>query len=49
MDNVDGYTNYRNQKCHYCKKDRVPLNYKDSYICIESDYMRFKSNMSLDE
>ena len=44
-DNVDGTTDYKQQKCLYCKEQRVPFNYKNTYVCVENDFMKLQQNV----
>lgn len=46
--NYDGTHNYDQSKCFTCKVNTVPFNYKDSFICVENDYMTMIKDVSLD-
>lgn len=47
--NVQGSTDYERQRCFYCQKDRVPINLKDNFSCIEENTMKyFQNKLTLD-
>ena len=39
MDNVDGTTSFDDSKCFKCKENTFPVDYSDSYVCVEGNYM----------
>ena len=39
FDNIDGTSSYEKSKCHGCRENSFPMNYKDSYVCVENHYM----------
>ncbi len=38
-DNIQGETDYNESKCFTCQQNAVPVNYRDSFVCVEQDYM----------
>ena len=40
-DNVDGTTTYQESQCYNCEANAIPMNYRDSFVCVENDYMQY--------
>ena len=43
---INGFNSYEDQKCNYCAQNSVPYNFKDSFVCVENEYMKFKQGVT---
>lgn len=46
---VNGTNDYSELKCNYCRVNTIPVDYKDSYVCYEEDYIQGQLGVTLVE
>ena len=44
---VNGTNNFSQLKCNYCRENTVPLDFKESFVCYEEDYIENQLGVTL--